>query len=411
MDTSEDQGEGISLERPYTVSELTARIKEVLEETIPMCWVIGEVSAFTHHDSGHRYFTIKDEASQLSGVMFKWQARHLSFAPEPGMKIMVYGHVSVYERGGRYQLYAARIQPAGVGELSLAFEQPKNRLEAEGLFDQERKRPLPPYPQTIGVVTSSSGAAIRDIVQVIQRRAPGIQIVLRPARVQGEGAAQEIARAIHDLNRYPGIDILIVGRGGGSPEDLWPFNEEIVARAIYRSAVPVISAVGHEIDYTIADYVADHRAPTPSAAAEIVVQEHDALLRRVVELRRRLRNGMEMLLAYYEQRLEDKNPRRLLQRLQSRIEQAGQYADERREKLDEAMGRYLERRGDLLGRALTRLEDLSPLTSLARGFSLCERLEDGRLIRRGGELKLGERIRLRFQRGSAICRVEEISDE
>ena len=411
MPADEFAREDAVLERPYSISEITAQVKSVLEEAMPMCWVVGEVSSFTHHSSGHRYFTLKDQASQLSGVMFKWQARHLSFTPEPGMQVMVYGHISVYERGGRYQFYAAQLQPAGVGELALAFEQLKNRLEAEGLFAQERKRPLPTYPQTVGVITSPTGAAIRDIIQVLQRRAPGLQILLRPSRVQGPGAAGEIARAIADLNRHPGIDILIVGRGGGSPEDLWPFNEEVVARAIYQSARPVISAVGHEIDYTIADYVADYRAPTPSAAAEIVAQEHGDLLRRVIELRQRLQNGIDTRLDHCEQRLDSRNPQRLLQRLQDRLEQTSQYADERRRDLATGLDWYLRTRVEAFGTAAVHLQALSPLANLARGFSLCERLEDERLVRSSQDLQIGDQLKLRFQRGSAVCSVEETSDE
>ena len=397
--------------RPYTVSEVTAHIKALLEESLPMCWVLGEVSNFTHHSSGHRYFTLKDEASQLSAVMFKWQARTLSFTPEPGMQVMAYGHISVYERGGRYQFYAAQLQPAGVGELALAFEQLKNRLESEGLFAPERKRPLPPYPRTIGVVTPPTGAAIRDIIDVLQRRAPGLQIILCPARVQGPGAADEIARAIADLNRSPGVDILIVGRGGGSQEDLWPFNEEIVARAIYRSEKPVISAVGHEIDYTIADYVADYRAPTPSAAAEIVAQEHSALLRQVVEQRRRLVGAMDGLLNHYEQRLQHMDPQRLFRRLQDRLDQTSQFVDERRRDLATAFDWYMRTRIEALRTAGVHLEALSPLGNLDRGFSLCERRENGRLVRASADLQPGDRVKLRFHRGSADATIEEISDE
>lgn len=396
--------------RPYTVSELTARIKATLEETLPMCWVIGEVSNVTHHTSGHRYFTLKDEGSQLNAVMFKWQARSLSFELEPGMQVMAWGHISVYERGGRYQLVVAQLQPAGVGELALAFERLKSRLEAEGLFAPERKRPLPPYPRTVGVVTSPTGAAIRDIIQILRRRAPGVQLVLRPARVQGPGAAEEIAAAIADLNRLPGVDILIVGRGGGSPEDLWPFNEEIVARAIYRSALPVISAVGHEIDYTIADYVADYRAPTPSAAAEIVAKEHSALRQRVVEQRRRLWLAMNGLLAHCQQRLRDLDPQRLRRRLEDRLDQASQRVDERTRDLAAALDRLLGDRVAALRRMTAQLQALSPLGQLARGFAICELLRDGRLVRSSLDLQPGDRVKLRFRQGSAIATVEETSD-
>ena len=398
-------------ESPYSISAITSRVKGLLEESLPMCWVIGEVSEFTHHSSGHRYFTLKDPSSQLSCVMFKWQARNLSFAPERGNEVMAYGHVSVYERGGRYQFYATQLQPAGRGAMALAFEQLKNQLESEGLFAQERKRPLPPYPRTVGVVTSPTGAAIRDIIQVLGRRAPGVQIIICPARVQGTGAAEEIARGIANLNQQGNIDILIVGRGGGSPEDLWPFNEEIVARAIYTSERPVIAAVGHEVDYTIADYVADYRAPTPSAAAEIVAREQGALLGRVDELQQRLQTSMQQRLEYCQQRLETMRPPRLYQRLQQHLEQTSQYVDERRNALAIALDWDLRSRVEAYRTGVLRLQALSPLSSLARGFVACQHQEDGRLVRSSEELKIGERVELRFRRGGALCKVEGIIDE
>lgn len=396
-------------QRPLSVSEITAQVKTLLEETLPMCWVLGEVSNYTHHASGHRYFTLKDEGSQLSSVMFKWQGQNLAFEPEVGMQVMAHGHVTVYERGGRYQFMVSHMQPAGVGELALAFEELKNRLEAEGLFDPERKRPLPAFPQAIGVVTSPTGAAIRDIVNVLQRRAPGLQVVLRPARVQGPGAGAEIAQAIDDLNRYGQVDILIVGRGGGSAEDLWCFNEEVVARAIHRSEKPVISAVGHEIDYSISDFVADYRAPTPSAAAEVVAQEHGVLFKRVVELRQRLEKTINGELDYYTQQLEHMQPGRLLQRLQDRLEQAGQFVDERRQSLATAFDWDMQARSAALRAALVHLEALSPLRGLARGFTLAER--DGKLIHSSADLKTGDQIKLRFHQGNALCRVEETNDD
>lgn len=397
--------------RPLSVSEFTSQIKALLEEGFESCWVMGEISQYTHHGSGHRYFTLKDEDSQLSAVMFKWQSRGLSFEPESGMQVLVYGHVSVYERSGRYQFYAARMQPAGVGELALAFEKLKSRLAAEGLFDEERKRPLPPFPRSVGVVTSPTGAAIRDIVQILRRRAPGIQIILAPARVQGDGAAAEIARAIENLNRYNKVDILIVGRGGGAPEDLWPFNEEIVARAIYTSEKPVISAVGHEIDYSISDYVADYRAPTPSAAAEIVAQEHSALKRRVAELHQRLGSSIEGQLDKLDEALRHLNPRRVLLRARDRLEQNSQYLDERRKDLATAFDWYARTRTEAFRSGVTRLDDLSPLKGLARGFSLVEEVESGRLITSSEKLQPGDKVKLRLQHGGAICRVEEIEHE
>ncbi len=396
--------------RPLSVSDLTLQVKDVLEDALPPCWVMGEVSEFTHHSSGHRYFTLVDDSSQLSCVMFKWQGRGVRFIPERGMQILVQGHVSVYERGGRYQFYVTRLQPAGVGELALAFEQMKNRLDDEGLFDPERKRPLPTFPRSVGVVTSASGAAIRDILQVLARRAPGLQIVLAPARVQGPGAAEEIAKAIRNLNGYGEVDILIVGRGGGSPEDLWCFNEEIVARAIYRSAIPVISAVGHEIDYTIADYVADYRAATPSAAAEVVAVEQAALTRRVIELRRRLRQTIQLLLANMTRRIQSMRPERLYLRLRDRLLQGNLIVDDRRHALLNAFDWYARGRVEALRGAMVRLHDLSPLSGLGRGYSLCHR-ENGKLVRDSAQLQIGDSINVRFQKGGARCLVEEKTDD
>ena len=396
--------------RPLSVSDLTLQVKDVLEDALPPCWVMGEISEFTRHSSGHRYFTLVDDFSQLSCVMFKWQGRGVRFVPERGMQILVQGHISVYERGGRYQFYVTRLQPAGVGELALAFEQMKNRLEDEGLFDAERKRPLPPFPRSVGVVTSASGAAIRDIHQVLARRAPGLQIVLAPARVQGPGAAEEIAQAIRDLNRYGEVDILIVGRGGGSPEDLWCFNEEMVARAIYQSAIPVISAVGHEIDYTISDYVADYRAATPSAAAEIVAVEQAALTRRVIELRRRLRQTMQTLLETVTQRIQSMRPERLYLRLRDRLQQGSLVVDDRRQALLNAFDWYARSKVDTLRSAMVRLHDLSPLSGLRRGYSLCHG-GDGKLVRDSAQLQIGDSINLRFRKGGARCLVEEKIDD
>jgi exodeoxyribonuclease VII large subunit len=403
--------EGLELGRPLSISEITAQIKEILETGLEPCWIIGELSQYTHHSSGHRYFTLKDESTQLSCVMFKWQGRNLSFEPESGMQIMAYGHTSIYERGGRYQFYVSYLQPAGVGEMALAFEQLKNRLEEEGLFDVDRKRPLPPFPRRVGMVTSATGAAVRDMIQVLGRRAPGIQLILAPARVQGPGAAEEIVAGIKDLNAHAEVDILIVGRGGGAPEDLWPFNEEIVARAIYQSAKPVISAVGHEIDYTIADYVADYRAPTPSAAAEIVAQDNEVLRRQVSQATHRLRQAIQGKLDHCAQTLESYNAQRLGQRLEDRLAQTSQYADERRQALATALDWYMRAHQQNLANNLVRLQALSPLANLARGFVRCSRDDNKQPVRSPQDLTIGDRIELRFATGHAVCRVEEISHE
>ncbi|RMD96216.1 MAG: exodeoxyribonuclease VII large subunit, partial [Calditrichaeota bacterium] len=291
-------------EKYYTVSELTREIKILLETRIPEVWVEGEISNFTHHSSGHMYFLLKDEHAQISCVMWRSRNNTLFFTPQDGMKIIVRGRITVYEKRGNYQLEVLQLHPAGVGELQLAFEQLKNRLRKEGLFDPAHKKPIPPYPERIGIVTSPTGAAIRDMIHILQRRFPPVEIILNPVRVQGEGAAVEIAQAIDQFNRYGQVDVLIVGRGGGSLEDLWAFNEEIVARAIFRSQIPVISAVGHEVDFSISDFVADLRAPTPSAAAELVVRNREEILAHLQKDLQKMTNGMLELIRTHRKRLQ-----------------------------------------------------------------------------------------------------------
>ena len=392
----------------YTVSEITREIKGLLDEHLVPLWVEGEVSNYVHHTSGHRYFTLKDEASQLRCVMWKWQGR-LFFRPEDGMKVVAYGRISVYERGGQYQLVVSELQPAGIGELQLAFEQLKERLAAEGLFEESRKRALPVFPQRIGVVTSPTGAAIRDIAQVIGRRFPSVQIVLWPARVQGEGAAEEIAKGIEKLNTYGEVDVIIVGRGGGSLEDLWAFNEEEVARAIYGSHIPVVSAVGHEIDFVIADFVADRRAPTPSAAAEMVVRDGAELMREVGDLRRRAGGTLTRWLEEGERRVRDLGSRYAFRRIGDVLTQYGQQVDELEHRavraFDHGMGEKVARYRGLMG----RLDALSPLSALHRGFSVCRRMPEGLVVTDSAALDIGDRVEVRFERGKAVCLVEERS--
>ncbi len=392
-----------------TVSEITARVKSVLEESLEMGWVIGEVSDFSRASSGHCYWTLRDESSQISCVMFRFYARELTFIPEPGVQLLVYGNVSVYERGGRYQLQVYWVQPVGVGEMAVTFERLRARLEAEGLFAEERKKPLPRFPRCVGVVTSARGAAIRDILQIVQRRSPGVQIVLRPTRVQGPGAAQAIANGIADLNAHSEADLLIVGRGGGSPEDLWPFNEEVVARAIHDSRVPVVSAVGHEIDYTIADYVADIRAPTPSAAAELATPDQMELRRQVAARTKDLLRVVRKGLAESRQHLEDREPERLLDALRGRLVQSEQGLDEMRGRLADTLDRHLIKTGVRFRTSVLRLKSTDPLAGLSRGFAYCSRAGSGLPVSRGGDLIPGDRLRLRFAEGEAGCLVEEVS--
>ena len=395
--------------RALTVSEITARVKSVLEEALEMGWVVGEVSDFSRASSGHCYWTLRDESSQISCVMFRFYARELTFIPEPGVQLLVYGNVSVYERGGRYQLHVYWVQPVGVGEMAVAFERLRERLETEGLFAKERKKPLPRLPRCVGVVTSASGAAIRDILQIVQRRSPGVQIVVRPTRVQGPGAAEAIAAGIADLNAHSEADLLIVGRGGGSPEDLWPFNEEVVARAVHDSRVPVVSAVGHEIDYTIADYVADLRAPTPSAAAELATPDQMELRRQVAARTRELLRVMQGRLAETRQHLENRGPDRMLSALRGSLEQSEQNLDEMCCRLADALDRHLIKTGARFRTSVLRLKSTDPLAGLSRGFAYCSRADSGLPVSSGDDLSPGDRLRLRFAEGEAGCLVEEVS--
>src|SRR3989440_9776477 len=303
-----------------TVSALTIELRAVLEERFPAVWVEGEISNFRLYGSGHAYFTLKDAASHIRAVLFRNRGRRIKFEPADGLHVMAFGSIEVYPQRGEYQLVIELLEPKGLGALQLAFEQLKARLQAEGLFDEARKRPLPRFPKTIGIVTSPSGAAIRDMLRVIGRRFGELHILLAPSRVQGDGAAEEIAQGIRDLNAMGGVDVIIVGRGGGSLEDLWAFNEEAVARAIVASKVPVISAVGHEVDFTIADFVADLRAPTPSAAAELVVREKQAVVDALDDLRERLERAATRPLSDLERRVDD---------ARSRLDHAGRVAHDR----------------------------------------------------------------------------------
>ena len=389
----------------WTVSQLTSEIKGILEESFSGIWVEGEMSNFRQPGSGHMYFTLKDEASQIGAVMFRSLNRTLRFRPEDGLAVLAFGTVSVYERRGEYQINVEYLEPKGLGALQLAYEQLKERLAQEGLFDPAHKKGIPLLPQRIGVITSPTGAAIRDILQVIRRRVANVQIVLYPVQVQGEIAAEEIARGIEEMNRCGRIDVLIVGRGGGSIEDLWAFNEERVARAIFASQIPILSAVGHETDYTIADFVADVRAPTPSAAAEIVVSHKDQLRQRVDELMSRLFSSLRFLLqshatslSHLQGRLQVCSPQGTLRLQRHRFSAL-------RDRLERGSLAYLQGRKESLRRTVEKLEALSPLSVLQRGFSICMSLSSQQIIRDAGEVHIGEGLLVRLHRGKIQCEI------
>ena len=415
-----------------SVSELTRRLQEVLEERFPAVWVEGEISNYRLYGSGHAYFTLKDAESQIRAVLFRNRGRRIKFEPADGLHVMAFGSIEVYPQRGEYQLVIELLEPKGLGALQLAFDQLKTRLAAEGLFEQARKRELPRFPRKIGVVTSPSGAAIRDILRVIGRRFGDLHIVIAPCRVQGDGAAEEIVQGIRDLNALGGVDVIIVGRGGGSLEDLWAFNEEAVARAIAASKVPVVSAVGHEVDYTIADFVADLRAPTPSAAAELVVREKQAVVESLAQLRARLERFAARPLRDLERRVDELTAR-LRREMRNEVGRAhhrlalatralrasdpvARMARDRHrlETLQSRMATLIHRRRDraryALQTAVGRLDSLSPLAVLGRGYSLT-RTPAGEIVHSPAQVRVGDPIRVLLQRGSLDAQVTETKEQ
>jgi len=438
-----------------TVGELAMRIKAQLEDQFPAVWVEGEISNLRTPSSGHAYFTLKDDTAQLRCVLFRGRGRRVAFQPEDGMQVLAFGGLDVYLARGEYQLVVELLEPKGVGALQLAFEQLKRRLEAEGLFDAVRKRPLPPFPRTIGIVTSPTGAAIRDMLHVIDRRFADLRILITPVRVQGEEAPGEIVAALRDLQTVEDLDVIIVGRGGGSIEDLWAFNDERVARAIAGCRVPVISGVGHETDFTIADFVADLRAPTPSAAAEVVVQEKLQVARALVSLYEALKQAMASRLERDRERVEVLGKRRVLTDAARAIRDLYRRVDELTSRLTRAV-RGSERQAthrlslarnalrslnpvariangavllaQLRGRlasaavhsvkvsqhrfdaAVGRLDSLSPLAVLGRGYSLTRLLPSGVIVRGAAQTRPGDAIEILLHQGAVEARVERLKE-
>ena len=442
--------------RVQSVGELTASLRTLVESEFHEVWVEGELSGARVWNTGHLYFTLKDAQAQLKGVMFRSSLRLLKFTPEDGAHVIARGRLSVYDPRGEYQLVCEHLEPRGLGALQLAYEQLRKRLAAEGLFDQARKRPLPALPRRIGIVTSRDGAALRDIIRVLRRRYPNAHLVIAPARVQGEGAAAEIARALRLIGAVANVDVVIAGRGGGSIEDLWAFNEEVVARAIAACPVPVISAVGHETDVTIADFVADLRAPTPSAAAEIVVGRKDEFVGRIDALHGRARAATRAAMQQRITRLHYLEARPAFAGLPGRLAfrqrhvselagalrvAAGAALSVRRRRL-EALARTLDahRPQERLARvraslvhlssrldtairsrqhgaqtrareAAARLHALSPLAVLGRGYAVCWNDDRTALVRRADRLKPGDRVRVTLGQGEIGCDVREVYDD
>ncbi len=383
-------------------------VKQALRESLPPLRVEGEISNFVAHSSGHLYFSLKDAESQLRCVMFRRAARGLSFMPKDGMLCVATGAIDVYERSGQYQLIVERLEAAGEGALQIAFERLKRRLAEEGLFDPERKQKLPQFPQTIGIVTSDSGAALRDMVRVLRRRWPPIRIILRPAMVQGEGAAEDIARAIGEFETAEErVDLLIVGRGGGSLEDLWAFNEEIVARAISACSIPVVSAVGHEVDFTISDMVADLRAPTPSAAAELVVPDYREVLASAGLLVGRCESALRSKLERLKLRLSALEKSHAMQSPLERVRQSAQRADELLARIARSVGSLHRLLGERVSRLAERIEALGPQGVLRRGYALVlDRA--GRPVRSVKGRRVGEQLSVALSDGALDVRVEAI---
>lgn len=374
-------------------------------------WVKGEISNFKNHYSGHFYFSLKDEKSVLKCVMFRSNASLLPFVPEDGMKVIIRGYVSVFERDGQYQLYAEEIQPDGIGALYIAFEKLKKKLEAEGLFDAAKKKKLPYLPKAIGVVTSSTGAVIRDIINVLSRRFYNFNLKLYPVQVQGEQAAGQIAAAVRRFNELDNVDVIIVARGGGSLEDLWPFNEEIVARSIYESRIPVISAVGHETDFTIADFVADVRAPTPSAAAELVMPERAVVENRLDSLKLRLRNAVMKKTAMERLLLRKIEGSVAFRQPLNKIYQERMLLDVQKKYMQKALSALNTNYRNKLSLLAATLDTLSPLKSLARGYSITKSKKDGSLVRSVHAVSIGDRLEINLMDGRLGCTVESIEED
>ena len=432
----------------YSVSEITQQIQQLIEGKLDPVWIEGEISNFRCPISGHYYMSIKDEHAQIKAVMFRGQNRNLTFVPKDGLKVIAKGRITIYPPRGEYQLIIEYIEPVGIGALALAFEQLKRKLAAQGLFDQSIKKPIPFLPQKVAVITSPTGAAIRDFLKVIRRRFANLEIIIVPVRVQGEGATEEIINAIELVNSKLDVDIIVLTRGGGSIEDLWAFNKEELAFAIRRSRIPIVSAVGHEIDWTISDFAADLRAPTPSAAAEILVKEKETLVKRLSDIRERLisairnriiqnnlelnrlkktlkdptqllqerlfridelalryKRAMEVFLEKRKERLFSLKKQLIVCSPRNRIDRIRQKIEFYEKRLTTVIIQRLNENKSQLQRLKNRLEDLGPISVLKRGYSIAMRLSDGKVLTDPYETEKGEKIKILLAKGSIISEV------
>ncbi len=392
----------------YTVSAITRMIKETLEESFNDIWVEGEISNYHHHSSGHRYLNLKDDRAVIRVTIWRSVGATLKFEPENGQKVLVYGDITVYEKGGNYQLNCRKLVPVGVGELELAFRQLYEKLAAEGLFDEDRKKEIPVYVQRVGIVTSPTGAAIRDIIQIARRRNNSVELILFPAAVQGDGAEHTIAAGIEYFNSRDDIDVIITGRGGGSLEDLWPFNTEVTVRAIAASRIPVISAVGHEIDTTLADLVADLRAPTPSAASELAIWSKNELLQQVSL---NVTRQAALLTAQAEDARDELQAllnRPVFRRPMDIVRQRQQQLDNTARLLYVSGKNSFEKMRNRLSLEVSKLDNLSPLKILARGYAVVRKLPEHLLVRSVGDVLAGDKVETIVGDGTLVSRVEQI---
>ena len=403
----------MSIKSALSVSELNKYMKDLVSRDIILSglWVKGEISNFKSHNSGHFYFTLKDEKSVLKCVMFRSHAASLPFVPEDGMKMLIRGYISIFERDGQYQLYAEEMQPDGVGALYIAFEKLKMKLQGEGLFNEARKRKLPYMPGSIGVITSSTGAVVRDIINILSRRFYHVKIKIYPVQVQGEQAAGQIAAAVRRLNQLQNVDVIIVARGGGSLEELWAFNEEIVARSIYESVIPVISAVGHETDFTIADFVADVRASTPSAAAEMVMPERNLVENKLDSLKMRIRNAIMKKASMERLALKRLCDSVAFRQPYNKVYQERMLLDVQKRYMQKALAVLSSEYRNELSLLAARLDTLSPLNSLARGYSIVKSEKDNTLVKSIKLVEIGDRLEVHLTDGRLKCLVEVIKGD
>ncbi len=395
----------------FTVIEITRKISSLLEGSFGNIWVSGEISNYRKAASGHIYFTLKDESAVIKAVLFKGYQQNIHFKTGDGLKVIVHGNIDVFDKRGEYQIIIDLMEPEGIGDLQLAFEKLKQRLQKEGFFDESHKKKIPAFPDSIGVITSQTGAALRDILNITARRYKGIRIIIYPVLVQGDGAAEEITAAINTANRRMEADVLIVGRGGGSIEDLWPFNEEIVARAIYDSKIPVISAVGHEIDFTISDFVADLRAPTPSAAAELVVKNKEELLKSSKELITRLYSSIDRLISYKKEKLSFYSIDFMSRRITDALHKKNLILDDVAKSITNRVEAVIMKNRGRFEKTVGQLNALSPLNTLARGFAAVSRLPENTPVFSVRDVDRGDDIKTILKDGTLFSTIKGVEEK